>query len=76
MELNEFLRGKRTYLVCGVLGVLMFGSWQKWWVVPDELSKGLLAAGLFFLRAAVGQGQERGEGRGESGKGTEGTQVN
>lgn len=59
MELNDFLRGKRTYLVCGVLGVLMFGSWQKWWVVPDELSKGLLAAGLFFLRAAVGsQGRD------------------
>jgi NADH:ubiquinone oxidoreductase subunit H len=52
-ELLGALKGKRTYLVCGLAAVLLFGGWQHWWVMPDEIEKALMFAALAFLRASV-----------------------
>ena len=51
--LLEFLDGRKTYLICLAAIVLLFGSWQKWWVIPPEIYGGLMAAAVAFLRAGV-----------------------
>ncbi len=52
-EAMNWLSGKKTYLACGLGGVLMFGSWQKWWTLPPEIYAGMMAFAIAFLRNAV-----------------------
>ena len=51
--LLQFLSGKKTYLVCALAGILLFGDWQKWWTMPPEIYAGLTALAIAFLRAGV-----------------------
>ena len=52
----QFLSGKKTYLTAVTIGVLLFGSWQGWWQIPEQIYALLFAACLAFLRAGVGKG--------------------
>lgn len=52
-ELLNFLSGKKTYLACIAIFALLFGTWQGWWKIPDEVYTALIAAGLMFLRLGV-----------------------
>jgi hypothetical protein len=57
--LNAFLgllSGKKTYATVAVIGVLLFGVWQHWWQVPNEIYVALMAAAVAFLRAGVAKG--------------------
>jgi len=47
------LAGKKTYTVCALIGVLLFGSWQKWWFIPGEVYQGLLLLAVLFIKAGV-----------------------
>jgi hypothetical protein len=51
--MQQWLQGKKTYLTCLVVGVLLFGSWQKWWQLPPEIYAGLAALATAFLRAGI-----------------------
>src|SRR5438270_3596122 len=51
--LIQSLQGCKTYLICVVGLVLLFGSWQHWWVIATEFYEALLAAALVFLRMGV-----------------------
>lgn len=54
--MNDFvthLAGKKTHLTTLLIGVLLFGTWQKWWVVPDEIYYGLMGLAITFLRFGV-----------------------
>jgi hypothetical protein len=51
--LLTFLSGKKTYLTIGAIGVLLFGVWQGWWKVPDEVYLALMALALAFLRNSI-----------------------
>jgi hypothetical protein len=44
------LQGKKTYLVVIAASVLLFGSWQHWWIIPDQIYQGLMALAVLFLR--------------------------
>ncbi len=52
-ELIQSLQGKKTYTVGAVVCLLVFGSWQGWWKVPDGAYRVLEALGLIFLRHGV-----------------------
>lgn len=51
--LIEFFSGKKTYLTTTALFVVLFGKWQGWWTVPEEVYVALLALALTFLRSGV-----------------------
>ena len=50
---QQWLQGRKTYLTCLAVGVLLFGSWQKWWQLPPEMYAGLAALATAFLRAGI-----------------------
>jgi hypothetical protein len=51
--MQQWLQGRKTYLTCLAVGVLLFGSWQKWWQLPPEIYAGLATLALTFLRAGI-----------------------
>lgn len=51
--LSQWLQGRKTYLTCLTAGVLLFGSWQRWWQLPAEIYAALLALATAFLRASI-----------------------
>lgn len=53
MNVIQFLSGKKTYLTGLLALMLVFGSWQKWWNIPDQAYEALMALALIFLRAGV-----------------------
>jgi hypothetical protein len=58
LTLIQFLSGKKTYLTAIVAGVLLFGDWQHWWQMPDQVYDGLMALALVFLRAGIAKGPD------------------
>lgn len=56
--LLQLLSGKKTYLTTLAIGVLLFGSWQHWWQIPDQIYVGLMAAAVAFLRAGIAKGPD------------------
>ena len=55
--IQQWLQGRKTYLTCLAVGVLLFGSWQKWWQLPPEIYAGLAALATAFLRAGIAKVQ-------------------
>jgi len=55
--IQQWLQGRKTYLTCLTVGVLLFGSWQKWWQLPPEIYAGLAALATAFLRAGIAKAQ-------------------
>jgi len=55
--IQQWLAGRKTYLTCLAVGVLLFGSWQKWWQLPPEIYAGLAALATAFLRAGIAKAQ-------------------
>ena len=55
--IQQWLAGRKTYLTCVAVGVLLFGSWQKWWQLPPEIYAGLAALATAFLRAGIAKAQ-------------------
>ena len=53
MNAIGFLSGKKTYLTGLLALLLVFGSWQGWWTVPNQAYEALMALALIFLRAGV-----------------------
>lgn len=51
--LLEFLQGKKTYVTCAIIFALLFGAWQGWWKIPQEIYAGLMALALVFLRSGA-----------------------
>ncbi len=51
--LQQWFQGRKTYLTCVTVGVLLFGSWQGWWRLPAEIYAGLAALAAAFLRAGI-----------------------
>ena len=51
--IQQWFEGRKTYLTCLVVGVLLFGSWQGWWRMPAEVYAGLAALATAFLRAGL-----------------------
>jgi hypothetical protein len=51
--LLEFLSGKKTYLTVAAVGILLFGVWQSWWTIPNEVYLALMALALAFLRSGI-----------------------
>lgn len=49
----EFLEGKKTYLTCGAVFALLFGKWQGWWTIPEDVYVGLLGVAMIFMRAGA-----------------------
>jgi len=45
----QLLSGKKTYLTIAAIFVVLFGTWQHWWTVPDEVYIPLFAIALAFL---------------------------
>jgi len=62
--MQQWLQGRKTYLTCLAAGVLLFGSWQKWWQLPPEIYAGLAALATAFLRAGIAK-VEGSQGQGE-----------
>ena len=56
--LLQLISGKKTYLTIIAIFVVLFGTWQHWWTVPDEVYIPLFAIALAFLRSAVGKGPD------------------
>lgn len=56
--LLAFLSGKKTYLTTAVIGLLLFGVWQKWWTVPPEIYAALFAAAIAFLRSGISKSSD------------------
>ncbi|HYG23368.1 MAG TPA: hypothetical protein VEH04_11345 [Verrucomicrobiae bacterium] len=52
-NLITLLNGKKTYGTVAAVFGLLFGSWQGWWKVPDEIYAALFALALGFIRAGV-----------------------
>lgn len=52
-QLLALVEGKKTYLTAGIAFALLFGQWQKWWVLPEEVYGALLTAALVFIRMGV-----------------------
>ena len=57
-KINEFLEGKRTYIVTILVAIFNFGVFMGWWG-PDNaavvvINSVLAALGLGFLRAGIG----------------------
>ncbi|MGO8839463.1 MAG: hypothetical protein ACLP7I_12025 [Limisphaerales bacterium] len=52
----QFLSGKKTYLTITAIFVLLFGVWQAWWKVPNEVYVALMALALAFLRNGISSG--------------------
>ncbi len=53
MQITGLLRGRKTYLTCWVLGLLLFGSWQGWWQLPSQVTQGLTLLALAFIRSGI-----------------------
>lgn len=53
MNFLTWLDGKKTYVTCAALGLLMVASWQGWIKVPTEVSTALTATAIAFLRLGV-----------------------
>lgn len=47
------LQGKKTYLTGLTIFILVFGTWQGWWKIDQEIYNGLMAALVVFLRMGV-----------------------
>lgn len=47
------LSGKKTHATCALMLILLFGSWQKWWILPPEIYSALLPVAIMFLRQGV-----------------------
>lgn len=56
MNIIEYLSGKKTYLTGGLALALLFGHWQGWWNIPQQVYEALMAMALIFLRAGVSKG--------------------
>lgn len=62
-ELLKLLAGKKTYFTVGLLFLVIFGKWNNWWTVPEEVYVILLGAAMAFLRSGVGSaGQSQNDG--------------
>jgi len=55
----NLLAGKKTYSTVVVAGVLIFGSWQHWWVIPDNTMRALELLALCFIKAGIAREQKR-----------------
>jgi hypothetical protein len=55
----NLLAGKKTYSTVVVAGVLLFGSWQHWWVIPDNAMRALELLALCFIKSGVAREQKR-----------------
>jgi hypothetical protein len=65
--MQQWLQGKKTYLTCLAVGMLLFGSWQKWWQLPPEIYAGLAALATAFLRAGIAKvGGSQGDAEAEA----------
>lgn len=56
--LLQFVSGKKTYLTSLATGVLLFGDWQHWWQIPDQVYLAMMAAAVAFLRAGIAKGPD------------------
>ena len=52
----QFLSGKKTYLTSIAIGALLFGQWQNWWKIDQNVYLAMTAAAIAFLRAGVAKG--------------------
>lgn len=52
-EFLKFLKGKKTYIIAGVMTVLGFFQGMGWFIVPDWVWAVLAGLGLTTLRAGV-----------------------
>ncbi len=60
LQLLSGLSGKKTYLTAIAIGVLLFGQWQGWWKIDQNVYLALTAAAIAFLRAGVAKGPDSG----------------
>jgi hypothetical protein len=44
------LASLKRYSLPVIIGILVFGSWQGWWVIPKEIYAALIALEMGFLR--------------------------
>ena len=54
--MNKFLNalpGCKTYIVAVLMGIAVFGVWQKWWVIPNDVYAGAVALLAVFIRAGI-----------------------
>jgi hypothetical protein len=51
--LLSVLDGRKTYSLAVVAGVLLFGSWQHWWVIPADVYRALELLMLVCIRHGV-----------------------
>lgn len=56
MNIVQFLSGKKTYLTSIAIFILLFGQWQGWWKIDQNVYLALTAAAVAFLRAGVAKG--------------------
>jgi len=56
--LLQLLSGKKTYFTTAAIGVLLFGQWQGWWKIDQNVYLALTAAAVAFLRAGIGKGPD------------------
>lgn len=52
------LSGLKTYITVAAGGVLLFGTWNKWWVIDPSVYTALMLAAVAFLRAGVAKGSD------------------
>jgi hypothetical protein len=56
--LLQLVSGKKTYLTVIAVAVLLFGDWQHWWAIPNDVYLALMAAAVAFLRAGIAKGPD------------------
>jgi hypothetical protein len=54
--LLQLISGKKTYLTTIAMFILLFGQWQAWWKIDQNVYLALTAAAVAFLRAGVAKG--------------------
>ena len=54
--LLQLISGKKTYLTTIAIGALLFGQWQGWWKIDQNVYLAMTAAAIAFLRAGVAKG--------------------
>lgn len=52
-KILDALPGCKTYLVAMLMGIAVFGVWQKWWVIPNDIYAAAVALLAVFIRAGI-----------------------
>lgn len=47
------VRGRKTYITAAIALGMLFGSWQGWWKIPQEVYSAMMFIVLVFLRNGV-----------------------